>query len=74
MISFIQKNLYTCFVIYIVNIIEFRLSESMKSSVFRGLLCNLCIFPGVLAPLSTFRPIIWKSDYNFLSKSKSLII
>ena len=26
MISFIQKNLYTCLVIYIVNIIEFRLS------------------------------------------------
>ena len=24
MISFIQKNLYTCLVIYIVNIIEFR--------------------------------------------------
>ena len=27
MISFIQKNLYTCFVIYIVNIIELRLLQ-----------------------------------------------
>ena len=27
MISFIQKNLYTCLVIYIVNIIEFRIDD-----------------------------------------------
>ena len=31
MISFIQKNLYTCFVIYIVNIIEFRLVKYARN-------------------------------------------
>ena len=34
MISFIQKNLYTYFAIYIVNIIEYRLATKKRSCRF----------------------------------------